>query len=88
MYSDNSYARTVPGLFRVNHLALYGCKAPPRQDDAHDTFTKTFNFVQVTVNRWKLLNADRNGPKVCNGEGTFRQGRVGAWGLSSCQSRC
>ena len=79
---------TVAGLFSVYHLGLYECKALPRQDDAHDTFTRTFNFVQVTVNRWKLLNADRKGPKGCIGEETFRQGRVDEWGLSSRQSRC
>ena len=37
----------MAGLFSVYHLALYGCKALPRQDDAHDTFTRTFNFVQL-----------------------------------------
>ena len=41
-------------MFRVNHLALYGCKAPPRQDDAHDTFTKTFNFMQVSKKEVKV----------------------------------
>ena len=75
-------------MFSVYHLALYGCKALPRQDDAHDTFTRTFNFVQVTVNRLTLLNASREGPEVCIVGETFRKARAGGWGLASRQSRC
>ena len=70
-------------MFSVYHLALYGCKALPRQDDAHDTFTRTFNFVQVTVNRLTFLNASREGPEVCIVGGTFRKARAGGWGLAS-----
>ena len=70
------------------HLGLYECKALPRQDDAHDTFTRTFNFVQVTVNRLTLLNASREGPEVCIVGETFRKARAGVWGLASRQSRC
>ena len=81
-------AFTVPGLFDVYHLALSGCNALPRQDDAHDTFTRTFNFVQVRVNRLKLLNATCEGPEVCIGEETFRKARAVGWGLSSRPSRC
>ena len=65
-----------------------GCKALPRQDDAHDTFTRTFNFVQVTVNRLTLLKASREGPEVCIVGETFRKARAGGWGLASRQSRC
>ena len=78
----------MAGLFSVYHLVLYGCKALPRQDDAHDTFTRTFNFVQVRVKRLKLLNACREGPEVCIGEETFRKARAGGWGLSSRPSWC
>ena len=79
---------TVAGLFSVYHLALYGCNALPRQDDAHDTFTRTFNFVQVTVKRMTLLNARREGPEVCIAGETFRPARVVGWVHSSRHSRC